>query len=165
MRKTSKTTATRVKAEKLVAKRAARKPAPVEIDEDDVEELHTPNSVVKPTYKLRYAERAAHGVKGAGSIPKKALKRSTNDWLALELGKRVLDPKAKLVVPSLLAILEANGIDHTPWSAKETRGWQGRLRMSGRLALQRVVAEAGELVVPGEGAIPAPRAWVAKHVH
>ncbi len=34
--------------------------------------------------------------------------------------------------------------------------------MTGRLALQRVVAAQGELAVPGGASIPAPRAWVAK---
>lgn len=137
-----------------------------ELDELDgeVEELHTPNSVVKATYKLKYAERAAHGIRNSKGIPKKALKRTTADWLALELARRTLDEKAKLVVPSFEAILDANGVKHAHWN-RTTRGWQGRLRMTGRLALQRVVAEAGELALPSGEALIAPRSWVAKHTN
>lgn len=94
----------------------------------------------------------------------KALKRSTSDWLAIELARRTLDEKAVLSVPAFTAILDANGVKHAHWN-RTTKGWQGRLRMTGRLALQRVVAEAGELALPDGSAIPAPKNWVAKHTH
>lgn len=136
----------------------------IELDADAEASIGLPNSVVKATYKLRYAERAAAGIRGSKGIPKKALARSSNDWLALELAKRTLDDKAKLVVPAFEAILDANGVAHAHWN-RTTKGWQGRLRMTGRLALQRVVAEDGELVLPDGATIPAPKAWCAKHQH
>jgi hypothetical protein len=37
--------------------------------------------------------------------------------------------------------------------------------MTGRLALQRVVAECGELALPDGSTLPAPKVWVAKHQH
>lgn len=133
-------------------------------DEIEVEDEHRANSVVGAEYKRRYAERAAAMVRKPKGVSLKALKRSNTDWLAIELAKRVLDDKAKLVVPSLEAILDANGVAHRHWN-RTTPGWQGRLRMTGRLALQRVVAEAGELTIPGGEAIPAPKAWCAKHAN
>ncbi len=122
------------------------------------------NSVVKSGYKAKYRLRADSNERRPKGIPLKALRRTTGDWLGLELARLVLDPKAKLVVARLEAVLEANGVDHARWS-RTTKGWQGRLRMSGRLALQRVVAESGVLVVPGGEPITAPRNWVAAHQH
>lgn len=133
-------------------------------DEVEVEDEHRPNSVVQSQYKRRYAERAAAMARKPKGVPMKALKRSNTDWLAIELAKLVLDDKAKLVVPNLEAILDANGVAHRHWN-RTTPGWQGRLRMTGRLALQRVVAEAGELTIPGGESIPAPKAWCAKHAN
>lgn len=132
--------------------------------EIEVEDEHRANSVVGAEYKRRYAERATAMARKPKGVSLKALKRSNTDWLAIELAKRVLDDKAKLVVPSLEAILDANGVAHRHWN-RTTPGWQGRLRMTGRLALQRVVAESGELTIPGGEAIPAPKAWCAKHAN
>jgi hypothetical protein len=123
-----------------------------------------PNSVVKGTYKTRYRMRAEAMTRKPKGVPEKALRRTTGDWLALELAKRTLDKQAKLVVPAFEAILDANGVAHAHWN-RTTKGWQGRLRMTGRLALQRVVAEDGELVLPDGETIAAPRSWVAKHQH
>lgn len=121
-----------------------------------------PRSVVKPTYKLRYLDRANAMARKPKGVPTKALKRSSCDWLAVELAKLVLDPKAKLVVGQFDAVLEANGVDPAKWN-RTSKGWQGRLRMSGRLALEPIVAAEGVLHVPGGEAIPAPRQWVAAH--
>lgn len=134
-----------------------------EVSEEVEEEEHRSNTVVSAKYKHKYAERAAAMRKPKGVAPK-ALKRSTSDWLAIELMKRTLDEKAHIVVPRFEAILDANGVKHSHWN-RTTPGWQGRLRMTGRLALQRVVAESGELIIPDEGAIAAPKTWIAKHVH
>lgn len=131
---------------------------------DEADDEHVGRSVVGGKYKQKYAERAAQGVKGSKGIAKKALKRSTNDWLALELARRTLDEKAVLSVSAFEAILDANGVRHEHWN-RTTRGWQGRLRMTGRMALQRVVAENGELALPDGEAIPAPKSWIAKHTH
>lgn len=128
-------------------------------------------SVVKPTYKLRYAERAiaAKSVKG---VSKKARARSCGDWLAVTLQKLTLVEKDQLSVSAFEAILDANGVAHAHWN-RTTKGWQGRLRMTGRLALQRIVAEGGELDVPAEIAeakgvattLVAPASWVRANTH
>ena len=117
-----------------------------------------PNSVVRHTYKARYAEKPARG------LSKKAGKRTCGDWLAVQIGQLCLTESDQLDVAKFDALLDANGIErHHKWN-RTTKGWQGRLRMSGRMVLARVVAEAnGELVVPGEANRQAPRAWVAKH--
>lgn len=121
-------------------------------------------SVVKPTYKLRYAEREANMQRRPKGVSRKALARSNGDWLAIELAKLVLDEKSRLVVARYEAILDANGVPHAKYK-REGKGWEGRLRMSTRLALQRVVAEDGELVLPDGATIAAPRAWCAKHAN
>lgn len=120
-----------------------------------------PRSVVRGTYKAKYAERGETARKAKG-FSKKAAKRSCSDWLAQTLGVRTLDAKAVLNVPAFEAILTANGVKHDHWN-RTTKGWQGRLRMTGRLALQRVVAENGELAIPGEDPVKAPRTWVDAH--
>jgi hypothetical protein len=138
--------------------------ADIEIDEDAAADIERARSVVKAAYKRRYAERAATARKPK-AVSKKAAARCTGDWLAFQLAERCLDEKAVLRVADFEAILDANGVKHAHWN-RTTKGWQGRLRMTGRLALQRVVAEAdGELVLPDGSTIVAPRSWVAKHVH
>lgn len=121
-------------------------------------------SVVKPTYKKRYAERALTARKPKG-VSKKVAARGTCDWLHLQLAKLTLDEKGHLNVDEFEAILDANGVEHAHWN-RTTKGWQGRLRMTGRLALQRIVAEAqGELELPDGSTVVAPKSWVEKHVH
>lgn len=132
-------------------------------EEGDEEEMHVSHSVVGGKYKAKYAERAAT-MRKPKDVPVKALRRSTSDWLAIELARRTLDEKAHIVVPAFEAILDANGVKHAHWN-RTTAGWQGRLRMTGRLALQRIVAETGELSLPDGTAIAAPKTWVAKHQH
>lgn len=130
-------------------------------DEADDFELRS-NSVVAPTFKARYRDRAAAMLRKPKGVAKKALARSCSDWLAIELAKRTLDDKQHLKVAEFEAILTANGVKHEHWN-RTTNGWQGRLRMTGRLSLQRKVAENdGELVIPGEGTLKAPRTWVEK---
>lgn len=135
----------------------------LELEADAEAAIALPRSVVKSGYKAKYAEREAAMQRRPKGIPRKALARSTGDWLALQLMELTLDEKAKLVVSSFEAILDANGIDHTKWN-RTTKGWQGRLRMTGRLALQRVVAQNGVLVTPAGDRVP-PRQWVAAHQH
>lgn len=123
------------------------------------EQIDLPRSVVKPTYKVRYRDRAREaGIRG------KAAKRSTWDWLAQEIAAECLTKEAKLRVDDFLALLTANGVDHSRWTNR-SKGWEGRLRMTGRLALQRVVAETGILHFPDGEHKEAPEAWVAKHLH
>ena len=123
-----------------------------------------PRSVVASTYKRKYAERALTARKPKG-ITKKIAARGSCDWLHLTLAKLTLDEKGKLKVDEFEAILDANGVEHSHWN-RTSRGWQGRLRMTGRLALQRVVAEAqGELELPDGSIVVAPKTWVDKHTH
>jgi hypothetical protein len=143
-------------------------PGDLEIETDDDAEQAADEtrvrSVVKPGYKAHYRAKADAMQRRPKAIPLKALRRTTGDWLGLELAKLVLDPKAKLIVSKLEAILDANGVKHSHWN-RTTKGWQGRLRMTGRLALERIVAAEGALLVPDAAAIPAPRSWVAAHQH
>lgn len=147
--------------------------APLSLEADDALEFCSPEafaslspeeaslltkrgSVVKAGYKVRYANRAV-----ASGNNHKAARRSTWDWLAIEIAAECLDDKAKLRVDDFLALLEANGVDHTRWTNRSP-GWEGRLRMTGRLALQKVVAEAGLLRFPdGEEKEPTSE-WLAK---
>jgi hypothetical protein len=138
--------------------------APLALEAEAEAAIATPKSVVRSGYKAKYAEREAAMQRRPKGVSRKALARSSGDWLAIELAKLVLDEKSRLVIASYEAILDANGVPHAQYS-RDTKGWQGRLRMSTRLALQRVVAEDGELVLPDGATIAAPRAWVAKHQH
>jgi hypothetical protein len=113
------------------------------------------NSVVGTKYKRRYAARAA--AQGLG----KAAQRSSWDWLAQTMAGEVLDEKDRLDVSKLLALFDANGVDHSKWTNR-SKGWEGRLRMTGRLALQRVVAESGTLQTADGETLEAPAEWVAK---
>lgn len=138
--------------------------APLALETEAEAAIALPKSVVQTGYKVRYAEREAAMQRRPKGVSRKALARSNGDWLAIELAKLVLDDKSKLVVAKYEAILDANGVLHAKYS-RTSPGWQGRLRMSTRLALQRVVAEDGELVLPDGATIAAPRTWCAKHAN
>jgi len=129
-------------------------------DGDDGDEDFRPHSVVAGSYKAKYRTRARERHVKPKGVAQKALERSCGDWLAVELAKRILTEgkKPSLRVAVFEAILDANGVKHLHWN-RTTPGWQGRLRMTGRLALQRIVAENGTLVIPGEGELSAPKAW------
>ena len=126
-------------------------------DDAEIEEqIALPNSVVKREYKVKYRDRAR-----ANGLTSKAAKRSAWDWLAQELAAATLTKENKLRVDDFLALLDANGVDHSRWQNR-SKGWEGRLRMTGRLALQRVVAERGELFFADGDSKPAPEDWVAR---
>lgn len=131
-------------------------------DLNNLDQVETPRSVVSQAAKQRYAERAAARQRAVKGVSKRALARSSQDWLALELARLTLDDKAKLDVAAFEAILDANEVKHSHWN-RTTAGWQGRLRMTGRLALQRVVAATEALMLPDGNSIAAPRNWVTKH--
>lgn len=133
----------------------------MEIGTNAAESTVLPRSVVKPAYKLRYAEREAAMQRRPKGIPRKALARCNGDWLALELARYTLDEKGSLVVALFEQVLTDNGVAHEKWN-RTTKGWQGRLRMTGRLALERVVAQSGKLIVDGDEHA-APKAWIAAH--
>jgi hypothetical protein len=132
-------------------------PEPVEIDAEVAEDNAKKASVVKPTYKHRYAERAASA--GLGKVAQ----RSCWDWLAQELAAECLDG-SKISIGRFLALLDANSVDHSRWTNR-SKGWEGRLRMTGRLALQKVVAANGHLKTVEGAELTAPADWVAKHTH
>lgn len=134
--------------------------ADLDFDAEDDEvnaDIARKNSVVKAKYKVRYAHRAIEA-----GLKKKRAKRSAWDWLAEKLADECLDSKDRISIERFLAVLDANGVDHSKWQNR-SKGWEGRLRMTGRLALQRVVAEANVLRLPdGEEMVP-PAEWVAKY--
>jgi hypothetical protein len=121
-------------------------PPIVEIDRDEqlavVEidhQIALSNSKVPTKYKVLYKMRAREaGIKG------KAAKRSTWDWLARQMKELVLTEKDKLKVDAFEALMAANGIDTNKWPSR-TPGWEGRLRMTGGIALRRKLADSGTL--------------------
>jgi hypothetical protein len=122
------------------------------------EQVRLPASVVQRKYKLRYKARAA-----ANGTRSKASKRSAWDWLAQELAAATLTKQSKLRVDDFAALLEANGIaDPLGRWPNRSKGWEGRLRMTGRLCLQSIVAESGLLRFPDGETKEAPAEWVAK---
>jgi len=130
---------------------------PVEIDAEVEADNAKPSSVVRTAYKKRYAERAASA--GLGKVAQ----RSCWDWLAQELAAECLEG-TKISIDRFLALLDANGVDHSRWTNR-SKGWEGRLRMTGRLALQKVVAANGHLKTAEGAELEAPADWVAKHTH
>lgn len=118
-----------------------------EIDAEVEEEDDRPGSVVSATYRARYAELGHPTTCG--------------DWLA-----RVLDGICKNKEGTSLdlfeLICEANGVSLAKYN-RTTNGWQGRLRMTGRNLLGKVVFHNGEMKMPdtigGGEPIPVPAEW------
>lgn len=126
-------------------------------EEETEEEKHDRISIVKDKFKRKYIENAA-----ARGETKKAAKRSNWDWLAQELATFCLSEKGKIEIGAFTDVLDANGIDHAKWNNRNP-GWQGRFRMTGRVALQKVVANRNLLVWPnGDTSIP-PAEFVEKY--
>jgi hypothetical protein len=112
-------------------------------------EVDKPNSVVAVKFKEKYLANARER-----GIPGKAAKRSNWDWLAERLASLCLDDKHKISIDKFKAVLDANGVDHSKWTNRN-KGWEGRFRMTGRVALQKVVANNAALKVPdGEDMVP-----------
>jgi len=128
------------------------------VDVEVAADIVRKGSVVKGAYKKKYAARAAEA-----GIKSKVAQRSCWDWLAQELAAEALT-NGKLDEARFRALLDANGIRHEHWATgeKRTKGWEGRLRMTGRLALQKVVAEQGHLKTAEGAELEAPADWVAK---
>jgi hypothetical protein len=133
----------------------------VELDPEVEEDNAKKNSVVLPKYKHRYAERAI-----ANGDKRKCVQRSAWDWLAQTLAAQCLNKAQKIDIVKFCKVLELNGIDHSRWPNR-SKGWEGRLRMTGRLALQRVVAESGQMAIIGDegehDVVEAPAEWIAKY--
>ncbi len=103
-------------------------------------------SVVKVAYKLKYKHRADDaGIRG------KAAKRSAWDWLAQEIAAVALTDKAKLKVDEFLALLDANGVDHSRWTNRSAG--LGRPAADDRAArpAAQLVAERGRALLRGDG--------------
>jgi hypothetical protein len=131
-----------------------------EMDEAEAEEEPDPekNSVVKAKFKKKYIANAV-----ALGESKKAAKRSNWDWLAQQLAAFCLNEKGKIEIGSFIDILDANGVDHSRWTNKN-KGWEGRFRMTGRVALQKVVANNGVLKWPsGLDDSVAPEEWCSRY--
>ena len=113
------------------------------------------NSVVAVKFKEKYLANAREkGIAG------KAAKRSNWDWLAENLAKLCLDDKHKISIEKFTDILDANGVDHSKWTNRN-KGWEGRFRMTGRVALQKVVANNGVMKTP-DGDLTPPAEFVAR---
>lgn len=132
-------------------------------DTQDEAPEETRRSVVAHQYKKRYHERAdtARGKKG---VDKRVIADSCGDWLALELAALIRPTKKSRTDLDLFeAICNLNGVDLSSLP-RNTRGWQGRFRMNGSQMLRAKVAEAdGELKLPNDAVLHAPKSWVAKH--
>jgi len=140
-----------VTEEQDAAIKAAEEAALAEVEE----EAKLPNSVVAEKFKLKYIEQAkANGHAG------KAAKRSSWDWLAQEIASECLKEKEKIDIQEFMDLLELNDVDYSRWTNRN-KGWEGRFRMTGRVALQKVVANSGKLKKKMSECIP-PAAWVER---
>ncbi len=120
-------------------------------DADQEAEDDAGGSVVKQVYRIRYAE-AGHP-------------NHCGDWLADTLNNLVLG-KTATDIANFEAICNLNGVSLAKYK-RDKNGWQGRLRMTGRNLLARIVFETGVLKVPASVAgekkdveLRAPREWL-----
>lgn len=101
-------------------------------DEGDApDEAEPPKSVVKEEYRARYAE-AGHPA-------------HCGDELAVLLNNLCLTKKEGIDMPRFEHVCLANGVDLSKYN-RTTKGWQGRLRMTGRNMLAGRVFAAGGIV-------------------
>lgn len=115
-------------------------------------------SVVAPAYKARYAARA-ESAKLPKGVDRKVIARSCGDWLAKTLSVYCVKGR-KADRAAFTAILEANGVDHSKWAALDN----GRFRMTGGLALRRVIVDNDGLLNLADGStLSAPRNWISAH--
>ena len=107
-------------------------------------------SVVKSTYRALYAEQGHPTHCG--------------DWMAETLNALCQTSKG-IDLTRFETVCEANGVDLSKYN-RETRGWEGRLRMTGRnLLAKKVYLAGGVMKTPLEGADPeykAPKDWMEK---
>lgn len=112
--------------------------------------------------EIKRPEKTTKSVVAAGAKAKwkaNGNPRGCGDWLHVELDS-CLGPDGKLEVSSFDALLDANGVKaHRTWN-RTSPGWQGRLRMSGRMALQTLVVARGHLVLSDGSKKPAPSDWL-----
>jgi hypothetical protein len=125
------------------------------MDPSEDEEEPKPNSVVAEKFKLKYIENAR-----AAGIAGKAAKRSSWDWLAQRIAEQCLGEKEKINIDDFMDLLDCNGVDHSKWTNRN-KGWEGRFRMTGRVVLQKVVANNGVLKTMTGESVPPPE-WVER---
>lgn len=134
-------------------------------DEGDEEEQEAGGSVVPSRYKEMYAERGDPTTCG--------------DWLALTLNKycHVTKENGKkgTDIDVFMDIAKANQIDPdylAKLSMNQTRGWEGRMRMSTRNKLVAVAIEQKGINIPkaiaksqksGKEFEPAAKGWMDEH--
>lgn len=127
----------------------ARADIAVQIEEDTGEEEPAGISVVKDTYRAIYKEQGRDGL-GSG------------DWLDHYLANECNSESGKLNVERFEEICTANGVDLSKYK-RYGNGWQGRLRMTGRNLLAKVVKEQGHLKLPwevdGVNSVPVQDGW------
>lgn len=114
---------------------------------EESEDDERSGSVVPDKYKRQYAENGHPG--------------NCGDWLALTLEPLVSTPKG-FDVDAMDEIARLNGVDTSKLN-RESRGWQGRYRMTTRNMLVKAVCKAGHLNVPATEAgdtIAAPSEWL-----
>lgn len=121
------------------------------------EDNEKPNSVVAPKFKDLYLRKAREA-----GIAGKAAKRSNWDWLSQTIAANCLKEKEKIDITAFTAILEANGVDYSKWTNRN-KGWEGRFRMTGRVALQKIVAANGVLKLADGSEAVAPEEWKNKY--
>lgn len=130
------------------ARESGELPSEEEADEDEEKGA----SVVSYAYKRRYAE-AGHPA-------------HCGDWLANTLNAECLGENG-FNLDVFQSICDANDVDLSPYMRHRTRGWQGRVRMSGRLKLTTAILKAkGVLQLPANGGwddreVQAPGEWLA----
>lgn len=114
--------------------------AGVEVDKDADEDgaeaggEEPEKSVVKAEYRARYAE-AGHPA-------------HCGDELAVLINNLCLPEKGEFDVPRFETICQANGVNLDKYS-RTSKGWQGRLRMTGRNILAGRVFSAGGILKTG----------------
>lgn len=119
-------------------------------------QIALPHSVVKPTYKIKYKNRAI-----AAGLTGKAAKRSNGDWLSRRMAELVLTKDAKLNVSALVDVCAVNGLpDIEERWPNRNNGWEGRLRMTACLVLRKIVADNGKLMLPDGTELEAPADFV-----
>lgn len=101
--------------------------------EEEDEEARAPASVVAPAYRAAYQLASSNG-------------QGNGDWLHEAL-VATCNGSDGISITLFDAVLRDNGIEplDTKWgTSPKSRGWQGRMRMSGRLALEKQIALSGE---------------------
>lgn len=118
-----------------------------ELEEEDaaIEDEEPSGSVVGMEYRARYAE-AGHPA-------------HCGDFLAVALNNQILN-KGGANMELLEQICKLNHVDTSKYN-KTNKGWQGRLRMTARNMLARIVFyNGGNLILPNERVIRMPKDWM-----